>query len=101
MQTMKLEWDEAKRRRNLRRHGLDFAQARAVLESRWRLDLPDTRSGELRGRSVSYVLGLLAVLTVLHTARGDTVRIVSFRRASREEREAYDAWLEEAAEDNE
>ncbi len=40
-----------------------------VLESRYRLDIPVTRGGELRVQSVSYALGFLAVLTVVHTAR--------------------------------
>lgn len=51
---IRLNWDEAKRRRNLRRHGLDFAQATEVLESRFRLDIPVVRSGEARTMSISY-----------------------------------------------
>lgn len=36
----KLSWDETKRQINLRKHGLDFALAGAVLDSRYRLDIP-------------------------------------------------------------
>jgi uncharacterized DUF497 family protein len=92
--TKKLTWDEAKRRINLVKHGLDFANAEEVLESRFRLDISVTRDGELRVQSISYALGFLAVLTVVHTARGQSTRVISFRRASGPEREAYDAWLE-------
>ncbi|MDB5940242.1 MAG: hypothetical protein JWP77_2606, partial [Polaromonas sp.] len=35
----KLEWDEAKRYSNLIKHGLDFADAGEVLDSRFRLDI--------------------------------------------------------------
>ena len=34
-----LIWDETKRESNLRKHGLDFADAVEVLESRYRLDI--------------------------------------------------------------
>ena len=60
----------------------------------FRLDIPVVRGGELRTQSISYALGFLAVLTVVHTARGSATRVISFRRASGAEREVYDAWLE-------
>lgn len=93
MQT-KLVWDEAKRQANLVKHGLDFCDALEVLESRYRLDVPVVRGGELRIASFAYVMGVLGVLTLVHTSRGDAARIISFRRASSEEREAYYAWTE-------
>ena len=40
-----LIWDESKRQRNLRKHGLDFAHAAEVLESRYRLDTAVVRGG--------------------------------------------------------
>ena len=87
-------WDEAKRRANLAKHGLDFAQAAEVLESRFRFDVAIVRAGEARTLSMSYALGFLAVLTVVHTERDGATRIISFRRASQEEREVYRDWLE-------
>ncbi|MDY0331452.1 MAG: BrnT family toxin [Thiomonas sp.] len=91
---MSLTWDETKRQANLQKHGLDFALAHEVLESRFRLDLGIERRQEQRVLSMSYVLDMLAVLVVVHTQRGDSQRIISFRRASREEREVYHEWLE-------
>ena len=91
---IRLTWDEAKRQSNLRKHGVDFADAGEVLESRFRLDIPQQGIGEVRTLSISYALGFLAVLSVVHTERGGSVRVISFRRASRVEREVYDAWLE-------
>ena len=90
----RLTWDDDKRKVNLVKHGLDFSQAPAVLDSRYRLDVPVVRKGEERILSISYVLGFLAVLTVIHTERDGATRIISFRRASAVEREMYDAWLE-------
>ena len=90
---IKLEWDEAKRYSNLIKHGLDFADAGEVLDSRFRLDIEVVRSGELRVQSVPYALGSLAMLTVVHTERDGAVRVISFQPASSMEREVYDAWL--------
>jgi len=60
----------------------------------WMLRWRGVRGAELRTVSISYVLGFLAVLTVAHVDRDGGVRVISFRRASRMERENYDAWLE-------
>ena len=91
----KLIWDETKRSLNLVKHGLDIADAPQVLDSRYRLDVATVRGGEARVQSISYALGFLAVLTVVHTPRGTATRIISFRRASSKEREVYDAWLQD------
>jgi uncharacterized DUF497 family protein len=94
MMNKKLIWDENKRQANLQKHGLDFADADQVLESHYRLDIEIWRSNELRTASLSYVLGELAVLMVVHTPREQATRIISFRPASSKERETYNEWLE-------
>jgi uncharacterized protein len=88
-----LSWDEANRHINFKKHGFDFADAGEVLESRYRLDSLVMRNGELRRQSISYALDFLAVLTLVRVERDCTTRIISFRRASGEERELYYAWL--------
>jgi len=90
----KLIWDEVKRRKNIQKHGFDFADAGEVLNSRYRMDVPVVRGGEARIQSFSYALGFLAVLTVVHTERDGATRVISFRPASNKEREVYDVWLE-------
>lgn len=86
-------WDEAKRQSNLAKHGLDFAEAGMVLDSRYRLDIPVVRGNEERTQSLSYVMNRLAVLTVVHMDRGSTLRIISFRYASEKESGAYYEWI--------
>lgn len=86
-------WDEAKRLANLRKHGLDFAHADWVLENRFRLDIDSPRGQDNRIQSFAYVAERLAVLTVVHQP-GQAPRIISFRPASRDEREIYHDWLE-------
>lgn len=88
-------WSELKRLSNLEKHGLDFANAELVLESSYRLDVLSERQGESRIQSFAYVFEYLAVLTVVH--RDDkSIQIISFRRASAEEREIYHEWLQES-----
>jgi len=88
-----MNWDEAKRQRNLKKHGLDFSNADYVLKSPLRLDVEIFRNNEIRTQSFAYVFDYLAVLTVVHIE--SRKRIISFRRASREEREVYHEWLAE------
>ena len=87
-------WDETKREANFDKHGLDFGDVVMVLDSPYRLDVETVRGGEQRTQSFAYVFDVLAVLTVVHVARKDALRIVSFRPASEEERSAYHGWLE-------
>jgi hypothetical protein len=86
-------WDEDKREQNLAKQGLDFADSNYVLYSPLRLDVDSLRDGEQRAQSFAYVFDYLTVLTVVHTNGGE--RIISFRRASRDEREGYHEWLAE------
>ncbi len=92
-------WDEEKRRINLSKHGLDFADAHQVLNSRFRLDVPVEREGEQRTQSLSYVIDHLRVLVVVHTERENLIRIISYRRASEIETENYREWLENEFDD--
>ena len=87
-----MKWDDEKRKKNKLKHGLDFADADLVLDSSFRLDVETIRRGEVRTQSFAYVFDCLAVLTLVH--RNDGERIISFRRASRDEREVYHEWLE-------
>lgn len=86
-------WDEAKRRKNLEKHQLDFVDAGLVLSNRYRLVFEIVRNGEIRRQAFAYVAEVLTVLTVIYQP-AEKQRIISFRRAHRHEREAYHAWLE-------
>ena len=91
---MHVLWDPEKRQTNLEKHGLDFIDAVAVLDSPYRLDVQSVRNQELRTQSFAYVFDVLAVLSVVHISRENQMRIISFRPASELERTAYHDWLE-------
>lgn len=96
----RVQWNEAKRASNLLKHGLDFLDVVLVLDSPYRLDVETVRQGEARTQSFAYVFDVLTVLTVVHSTRGDVLRIISFRPASEEERDAYHDWLENDFDDS-
>lgn len=86
---MKTEWDSAKAASNLRKHGIDFADAAVALEDKNALTIEDSEHAEQRFKTLA--LGpQLAVLMIVHIAPNeDTVRIISARRADRKETGYY------------
>ena len=97
---MQVIWDPEKRQTNLDKHGWDFVDAIAVLDSPYRLDVQSARNRELRTQSFAYVFDVLAVLTVVHVSRENSMRIISFRPASEVERTPYHDWLENDFDDS-
>ncbi|MBU4435036.1 MAG: BrnT family toxin [Alphaproteobacteria bacterium] len=88
------EWDPAKARSNLAKHGVAFDDARLVWEDPLHVVYPDrVVDGEQRWHAVG-VLGLVTVLLVVHIYVGDIdterVRIVSARKATPWERKIYE-----------
>ena len=85
------EWDPAKAASNLAKHGVSFAEASTVFGDPLALMVPDPRHshGEVRfaifGTSTRGRL-----LAVLHTERGERIRLISAREATRHERAVYE-----------
>ena len=87
---MQYEWDDAKAAANLRKHGVDFADAIAALQDANRVEEIDTRFiyGEERIQVIGTAHG--KALFVVVTLRGaDACRIISARKATRHEQERY------------
>ena len=88
---MQFEWDPKKAAINLRDHKVTFEEASTALEDELSLtgDDPDHSSVEARliTFGVSSTGGLLAVS---HTERGEHIRIISARPATRAERTLYE-----------
>lgn len=84
---MSFEFDASKSRANLEKHGIDFVEAQQLWEDEDRLEIPAKTEDEPR-----YVL--IAALgqklwSAFFTYRKGRVRLISVRRARKEERKLY------------
>ncbi len=87
---MRFEWDPAKARRNLAKHGVSFEEAATVFADRLSLTTLDPDHSEDEDRYLLLGASYAARLVVVsHTHRGESVRIISARIASRRERREY------------
>ena len=90
---MEFEWDEAKCDANVRKHGIDFVDAIKIFSGPIVTRRDDRFDyGEVRNVSTGLIDGLL-IVTVVHTDRHGTKRIISARRASHQERNLYETAL--------
>jgi uncharacterized DUF497 family protein len=83
---MEFEWDESKRRKVLEKHGIDFQLAARVLMAEHVL-LPARSDVEPRFLAVGFLDG--EWVTVVHTWRGESCRVITARKAREHERRAY------------
>lgn len=81
-------FDPAKRERNLAKHGLDLADTGEVLDG-FCLELLDDREDYGEERWVSVGLLHEAVVVCVWAARGEQARVISLRKANKDEQEAY------------
>ena len=85
------EWDEEKAAVNEAKHGVSFEEAKTVFNDPFSVTIadPDHSIGEDRYLDI----GLSAMgraLVVWYTERGERIRLIGSRRASRAERQSYE-----------
>ena len=85
-QVRSFSWDNAKQASNFRKHGIDFEDARRILDGATYIRRSDRRNeiryqvvGLLEGREIAFVC----------TVEGEVCRIISARRARKDERQRY------------
>jgi uncharacterized DUF497 family protein len=87
---MDFEWDRLKAATNLAKHGTDFSDALDVFDDMELLIIVDRqRYSELRYRAIGRVDD--QIFSVAYVMRAEVCRIISARRASRNERKHYRA----------
>jgi uncharacterized DUF497 family protein len=88
---MSFEWDEQKNKTNIRDHKISFEQAISIFRNdRCRVTRWDQRSYDGEDREIS--IGIIddgRIITIVHLDRGDNIRIVSARKATKQERVIY------------
>ena len=85
---MPYEWDEAKRRGNVAKHGIDFESVHLFDWTTARYER-NVRHGEERVLALGYIGDRLHA--VVYIGRGANARIISMRKAERKEMERYAA----------
>jgi hypothetical protein len=95
---MNFEWDEARNRVNVRKHGFDFADAeemfRGVLLIR---SDPREDYGEERWIGIGMIQGRFAFVAFAEPSP-ETLRVISLRKATYEERQEYEKALQDGLE---
>lgn len=88
---MRFEWDPEKARRNVAKHGVSFEEAATAFGDPLSLTILDPDHSEEEDRSI--LLGQTyagRLVVVVHTDRGENIRVISARLATRRERKAYE-----------
>jgi uncharacterized DUF497 family protein len=86
---MEFEWDEAKRQANLAKHSFDFLRARVLFDGRPVVTTVSRYPDEQRFLTTGEIAGRF--YTVVWTRRGDSIRLISARRARDAEARDYRA----------
>ena len=86
---MKFEWNESKNKTNIRVHGIDFHDALQIFDHAMLVKIDNRKDyGEQRLIGLGKLDGIVVV--VVFTKRGYVTRIISIRRANRNERKIYE-----------
>jgi len=86
---LEFEWDDGKAAENVRNHGVSFAHAALAFRDPFAVEWIDLR--ESYGEERIILLGMTSkqILTVVYTERDERIRIISARRATRNEQDHY------------
>jgi uncharacterized DUF497 family protein len=88
------EWDEAKNRKNQKKHDVSFETASLVFEDPLRISIQDRHTnGEERWQTIGKVRGVLMLLvahTIFDEDDCEIIRIISARQVTKAERDKYE-----------
>ncbi|MBW2543901.1 MAG: BrnT family toxin [Deltaproteobacteria bacterium] len=85
---MNFEWDDTKRKSNIKKHGIDFINAQMVFAG-YTLTIEDDRYDYGEERFVTFGILEGRVVVVVHTETENLIRIISIRKATKYEEKAY------------
>ena len=84
----KVEWDDEKSRINMIKHGVSFETASLVFADENFIELYDEDHSQDEDRYIA--IGVVdQILYVVHTIRGEVIRLISARSATNEEKRLY------------
>lgn len=86
---MSYEWDPNKAKSNFKKHGVKFSDAVGVFEDEDAITIDDENEKEERFVSIGMDF-LSRILVVVYTFRDIVIRIISARKATKQERKMYE-----------
>lgn len=86
---LEFEWDEQKRQSNLNKHGIDFVRACQIFQG-YTVEFEDNRYNYGEDRFIAIGKTGNQTLTVVYTLRDEVIRLISARKATKNERKIYD-----------
>lgn len=90
---MEFDWDDNKNRKNINKHGISFERAKTIFDYEILRRIDDRGDyGETREISLGLLEGKI-IIVVVHTAREGKIRIISARKANKDEREVYNEFI--------
>jgi uncharacterized DUF497 family protein len=85
------EWDRRKSSSNLRKHRIGFAEASTVFDDPLSITIPDPdHSAEEERLVIIGISSKQSLLVVVHTVRGERIRLISARSATKREKRQYE-----------
>ncbi len=85
---MKFTWDEEKRQTNIEKHGIDFAEVPPMFDGSV-FTIEDLRFDYGETRYITFGLLQYRVIVVAHTEDDEVIRIISARKATKNEEKHY------------
>lgn len=87
---MDFEWDPAKARSNLAKHGISFSDVEPAFYDQYAISMPDPGASTEERFVLIGMDAMGRIVVVVYTYRGDSIRIISARRATKPERKTYE-----------
>ena len=85
------EWDENKSELNLKKHGVDFEEAKTIFNDPHAITIDDPDHSVAEERYLDTGISSTGrMLIVWYTERNENIRIIGCRRAIRSERKIYE-----------
>jgi len=90
---LKFEWDDKKANINRRKHGITFEEATTAFADKLSITIDDPLHSQDEDRLI--LIGMskqLKTLVVIHVERGDIIRLISARKATKQEQNFYEEY---------
>ena len=88
---MIFEWDDEKEKINIEKHGIDFSTAAKVFADENRIEFFDAAHSAEEDRyiTIGMIGGIAYIVMVVYTDRDEAIRLISARKATKQERKVY------------